>query len=79
MIRTQEYHKKMREYFQIENPGDYLDQLWIYKREVRIDIIKFDEWLHEQLGEYDAVDVSMSDALTRSYGEDACSFIRNLL
>jgi len=79
MIRIQEFHKKMREYFQIDNPGDYLDQVFLIKREVRIDIFKFDVWLHEQLGEYETGDVSMSIALTRSYGEDACSFIRSLL
>ena len=70
----------MRQYFNIDRPGEYLDELAILKREIRIDIFKFDDWLHEQIGEYEENDkISMNQALVKHYGQEASNFIKNLI
>jgi hypothetical protein len=75
----QEYFKKMRDHFNIEDPDNYFDQFYLRNREIKIDIIKFDNWLHGAIGNYEEHDMDMGDALTHFYGSDACYFIKCLL
>lgn len=44
-----------------------------------IDLIKFDEWLHEKHGEYEKGKMSMASVIKKYYGEDASKFIEELL
>ena len=76
----QDFHKKMSDFFDIANPGDYLDPLWLMKKEVRIDLMKFDEWFHKEVGEYEQEGgFNMKDALTVYYGAEASQFIGSLI
>ena len=69
----------MREYFSIDNPGNYLDQHYLIYRHIKIDMIKFDTWLHDQVGKYEKSRMNMREAITKHYSLDACKFIERLL
>jgi hypothetical protein len=76
----QEFHKKMSDFFDIAAPGDFLDPLWLMQKKVKIDLGKFDSWLHKEVGEYEKDEgFNMKDALAIYYGEDASQFIGSLL
>lgn len=47
-------------------------------RKVHFDIIKFDDWLHQQ-GYNEGVHGSMKNYITDAYGKDATTFIENLI
>jgi hypothetical protein len=74
-----EYHKKMREYFDIHIPGKYLDEVFLLSRQIRIDLSKFDIWLHDRIGQYEKSNMSIRQAITKHYGIDACKFMEKLL
>lgn len=44
-------------------------------RSVKIDLFKFDLWLHEKHGEYEEKGMSMSDIIKLEYGKLAYEFI----
>lgn len=46
------------------------------KREPRLDILKLDELLHKRHGDYEDQGLSMSDLITKEYGEEANQFVR---
>lgn len=62
----------MREHFKIYNPGDYMDELYLQQKKVRIDFKKFDDFL----GKYNG---SMSDHIENKYGEKAMFFVLSVL
>jgi hypothetical protein len=79
-MTIQEYHKKMKDFFDIAEPGEYLDPLELMKKKIKIDIVKFDDWLHDRVGEYESGErLNMKDALTLHYGAEASQFIGLLL
>ncbi len=43
-----------------------------------LDLIKFDDWLHEVHGYEEEIHGSTADFVENSFGSDACSFIRSL-
>jgi hypothetical protein len=45
----------------------------------KIDLIKFDNYLHEKHGNYEFRDMSMSDVLAQNYGDKARAFIEGLI
>jgi hypothetical protein len=75
-MTIQEFHKAMRDLFEIQNPGDYLEECLLPFRIVTIDIIKFDDWLHEQVGNYEAKGMNMEEAITAKYGKIASTWVK---
>ena len=69
----------MREHFNIDNPNNYLDKHYLVYRHIKIDIIKFDDWLHNEIGNYEKSKMNMRETLTKHYSLSACKFIEKLL
>lgn len=46
--------------------------------QLSIDILKFDEWLHKQIGDYEDDGLSMSEAITKHYGQQANDLVDSL-
>ncbi len=60
--------------------GDFYDGLMtVLAGSIRIDIVKFDEWLHRQVGDYEERGMSMAEAVEAHYGREATDFIGKLL
>ena len=78
-MSPQEYFKKMRDFFDIPNPQQFFDPVFLRHKKIRLDIIKFDDWLHEKVGDYEDDGKNMKDALIENFGVDASLFIGTLL
>lgn len=77
-----EMSQGLRHYFKIySNTQNYLCIVsTMMAKEAKIDIIKFDDWLHKQFGEYEEKEkISMKQLIQREYGKKAVSFIEKLL
>ena len=75
-MTIQEFHKGMRHWFKIDQPGEFLDPYYLLKKEARINLVMFDEWLHNQIGEYEEIGTGMAQALRKHYGPEAMRFIQ---
>ena len=74
------FHKGMKGYFRIPRPQDYLDRDLVQLRLVRIDLLKFDDWLHGVVGNYEEDEgLSMEEALDKYFGVEASHFIKSLI
>lgn len=74
------FHKGMKGYFGIPRPQDFLDMEMAQLRWVHIDLLKFDEWLHGVVGNYEEDEgLSMEEALDKYYGVEATNFIKSLI
>jgi len=78
-MTIQAFYKGMKEHFDIMNPGVFLDDLHLLQKRVKINLLKFDEWLHEEVGEYEEQSMNMGDALTYYYSPEASYFVESLL
>ena len=81
MANPIEFFKGLKKHFNIINrPNDYLCKTFLVTREVKIDIIKFDEWLHDKHGNYEVnKNLSMGQLIAEEYGISARSFIEEYL
>lgn len=43
-----------------------------------IDIVKFDQWLHKEIGNYEDEGMSLCEAISEYYGDDAAMLIDEL-
>lgn len=66
-------------YFDIRSkPNVYLCKTALITGKVRLDIIKFDDWLHVKHGNYEVdKNVSMAQLVAKEYGISARSFIED--
>lgn len=72
-----EFRRGMAHYFQIEQPYPFIEQHGSYHQQVCLDLIRFDEWLHEQCGDYeDEQGISMAECIERRYGKKARQFVQ---
>jgi hypothetical protein len=75
-----EAHKKFREFFPGLRFNDYMDALLsVAYGEPKIDIGKFDDYLHDKHGDYESGGLSMEGLLAKIYGDNAAGFIRELI
>ena len=51
----------------------------IAMKKLCIDIIKFDDWLHERYGDYEDDGKSMDDIVREKYGEKGAKLIEELI
>jgi hypothetical protein len=75
-----EAHKKFREFFPGLYFNEYMDALLsVAYGGPKIDIGKFDDYLHDRHGDYESDGLSMESLLTKEYGGNAARFIRELI
>lgn len=75
-----EAHKLFHKAFRTISFSNYMDKdLTVLFLKPVLDIVKFDNWLHEQYGEYERQGLSMNDLLASKYGESVSMQIRGLL
>jgi hypothetical protein len=75
-----EFYKGMREHFNIDHPEEYLDELYLLNKEVKIDLVKFVRWLVAGKEDYRGIeDWSMADEVEKRFGKEARRLIASLL
>ena len=72
-----DYYRGMHKHFIINQAARFLDENYlVMHRQIRIDLVKFDDWLHKQLGDYKG---SIKMVIKTNYGDDAAKFIEELI
>lgn len=71
--------QKFRKYFGVSFQKFYDGILSIVCKHLMIDILKFDDWLHSQFGNYEDEGKSMRDIIHEKYGDNAVELIKNLI
>ena len=82
MTPNQTFRKGMQKHFGLSTTaaGEFMDPIFIQLgKQVKLDVLKFDDWLHEKHGEYENDGLSMSEAIDRFYSVDASLFVRSFL
>ena len=77
-MKFQEFVKGMDRHFGIRSGvQEYVDTMVsAIADKILMDIVKFDEWLHEQHGEYEKEKgMSMAELLKKEYGQAAHDFV----
>ena len=72
-------YEGLRNHFGINNPQKYLCKTSLLTGETRIDILKFDEYLHKVHGDYEYENLNMSMLIEQEYGGEAHSFVARYL
>ena len=73
-----EFHKNMNKHFGIKTDVQkYVDVLVsAITGQISMDVIKFDDWLHERHGNYEEErGISMADLIKKEYGQASYSFV----
>ena len=78
-MTTQEYFKGMREHFGIDEPGEFMDELFLATRQIKVDLTKFDLWVTSIHGDYGSRGFSLGDEVEQKFGKEAKHFIMRLL
>ena len=68
-----------KKYFGVSINSYYDSMMSMVTGKITIDIIRFDDYLHEQFGQYEDDKKSMSDIIKEKYGEEAEAFIKQLI
>ncbi len=82
MTSNQAFRKGMQKHFGLSTTaaGEFMDLIFIQlRKEVKLDVLKFDDWLHEKHGEYEADGLSMEEAIDKFYSVDATLFVKSFL
>jgi len=81
-VDTYEFHRGMKDHFGIvTGVGRFICPTFIITKKISLNIVEFDCWIMENLG-YDYTikeGLSMKDAITKYYGEEAMLFIKKSL
>jgi len=77
-MTPQEYCKGMRDYFNIENPTEFYEKYFLSQKIIKLDMLKFMDWLEENHGPTDN-NVSLSEEIVNRFGEEAHAFIIQLI
>ena len=75
------FRRKMKKYFPMLPAGEYIDvQMVALKKECHIDVMKLDDWLHQEFGEYEELyEISMFECIWLFVSEDAARWVRSAL
>jgi hypothetical protein len=75
-----EFGQGMRQHFGIKDSRPYLDPVGVMTRQIQLDPLAFDDWLHQQHGEYeDERHLSMAMLITEEYGTAAHDWTRRAM
>lgn len=73
-MTVQEFCKGMKDHFGISAGNEYLDELFLAKKEVSLDIFKLNDWLYEKFPEYEGIECSMADLIEAEFSQEAVDF-----
>jgi len=75
------FYKGMKKHFGITHgANEYIDEWSVLRGKLSIDVIKFDGWLHEQIGEYEIEEgLNMREAIAKHFGTQAMRFVEGYL
>jgi len=76
-----EFCKQMERHFEIKSAAlKFIDDLTATtQRSAIVDLVKFDEWLHKQHGNYEAdYGLSMAELVKTRYSQSAHDFLLNI-
>lgn len=73
------FYQGLTNYFHVESPNKFLCPASLIFGKIKLDIVKFDDWLHRKHGDYEDEGMSMSDLILSEYGKSAHSFIKEHL
>jgi len=76
---TGKLNDKFRSVFGIGFKPFYDGLLSVVSKQLCIDIMKFDEWLHQQHGNYEDDGKSMDDIIREHYGEKGVELINEVI
>lgn len=87
MKRVRHYHfhelstveRKFQKTFGVSFKPFYDGIMSVVSKHLVMDIVKFDDWLHNQFGDYEDKGQSMKDIVLEKYGEDAEKLILSLI
>lgn len=87
MKRIKRYHfhelstveRKFQKSFGVSFKPFYDGMMSVIFKHLMVDIIKFDDWLHNQFGDYEDKGQSMQGLVREKYGEDAEKLIISLI
>jgi hypothetical protein len=68
-----------RECFGISIGPFYDGLMTLLCQSIKIDIVKFDEWIHKQHGDYELENKSLADIIFEYYGDEAAALIDELI
>jgi len=66
------------QYFNVSFRMFYDGLISVMSKRLVIDILKFDNWLHSQFGNYEDNKTSMKDIIISKFGKEACELIESL-
>ncbi len=72
-------HKLFRKTFHVSLNMFLERELMLLLGKPIINIVKFDDWLHEKFGNYEKQELSMKDIITKHYDKFAASQIEELI
>jgi len=81
-FKISEYVQAKRQFTDVFNLriGDFHDPiLSIAFGCVLIDVLKFDEWLHQRLGSYEDQGLNMQQLVVQHFGSDAWEFLSSII
>lgn len=76
------FRKGFRKFFPDLDAGKFIDRNLIGASPapiVSIDVMQFDDWLHEKFGEYEKKKLSMARVIEKHFGKDAMLFIKEAI
>ena len=79
LFEAGEVRRLFKSYFKTDFPTFYDGLRSIQFKQIAINIFEFDKWLHEQHGDYESQDFSMSSIIREKYGNEAEELIHSLL
>jgi hypothetical protein len=77
--QTQEVKTNFEAYFGVSFGQFYDGFMSVLTKSIKIDIIKFDEYLHKKHGQYENLGLSMEKAICKYYSKEADQFINSLI
>jgi hypothetical protein len=79
LSETQTVKTNFEAYFGASFGQFYDGFMSVLTKTIKIDLIKFDNYLHKKYGQYENEGLSMNTAIVKYYGEPAKNFIESLV
>jgi len=76
---TQTVKTDFESYFGVSFGQFYDGLMSVFSRSLKIDMFKFDDYLHKKHGQYENEGLSMNTAIIKYYGKPAKDFIESLI
>lgn len=71
--------KEFTRHFRVPFKNFFDNELSLITKEIKVDMFKFDDYLYDTHPEYEEQELTMDEIVTKKYGEDANTFIKQLI